>query len=158
LWDETIVPAELSVSDTGSVNLGVKFIADQDLDITGVRFYKGPTNTGTHIGSLWDSTGSLLAEATFVGESAAGWQEVTFSSPVTITAGQLYVVSYLAPDGGYSYERNYFRDPYVSGPLTAPASGDVGGNAVYAYSAGSAFPTSSGRGANYWVTPVYQVP
>jgi hypothetical protein len=77
---------------------------------------------------------------------------------VTITAGQLYVVSYLAPDGGYSYERNYFRDPYVSGPLTAPASGDVGGNAVYTYSAGSAFPTSSGRGANYWVTPVYQVP
>ena len=29
--------------------------------VTGIRFYKAATNTGTHVGSLWTSTGTLLA-------------------------------------------------------------------------------------------------
>ena len=29
--------------------------------MTGIRFYKSAANTGTHIGSLWTSTGTLLA-------------------------------------------------------------------------------------------------
>ena len=158
LWDDTAVPAVASVSDTGSVNLGVKFTSSEDLSIVGVRFYKGPTNTGIHVGSLWDASGSLLAQATFIGESAAGWQDVLFSTPVAITAGDIYVASYHAPDGGYSYEKNYLQNSYVNGPLTAPASGSSGGNGVYTYNAGPLFPASSGRGANYWVTPVYEVP
>ena len=97
-----------------------------------------------------------MAQVTFVGESVAGWQEATFSSPVAITAGQVYVVSYLAPNGGYSYTGNYFASDYVSGSLTAPSTSSSGGNAVYKYNAGPVFPSSSGRGANYWVTPVYE--
>ena len=37
----------------GAIELGVKFRADVDGFITGIRFYKGTGNTGTHIGSLW---------------------------------------------------------------------------------------------------------
>ena len=58
----------------------------------GVRFYKYSDNTGTHIGSLWCSAGTLLATGTFSDESASGWQELDFSSPVPITAGTTYVV------------------------------------------------------------------
>ena len=36
-----------------SIELGVKFSRRQDGTITGIRFYKSPTNTGTHVGSLW---------------------------------------------------------------------------------------------------------
>ena len=54
--------------------------------IAGIRFYKGATNTGTHVGHLWTRTGTLLATATFTNETATGWQEVRFASPVDITA------------------------------------------------------------------------
>ena len=82
--------------------LGVKFSSEVAGRATGVRFYKASTNTGTHIGSLWSSSGTLLASATFTGESASGWQQVTFSTPVTIAANTTYVASYLAPKGHYS--------------------------------------------------------
>ena len=34
--------------------------------ITGIRFYKSATNTGTHLGNLWTGSGTLLATATFI--------------------------------------------------------------------------------------------
>ena len=54
-----------SDSDTDAVELGVKFRADQDGFVTGIRFYKGTGNTGTHTGSLWNSAGTRLATVTF---------------------------------------------------------------------------------------------
>ena len=33
---------------------------------------------------------------------ASGWQQVNFSTPVTITANTTYIASYLAPKGHYS--------------------------------------------------------
>ena len=33
----------------------MKFTADFDGSITGIRFYKAAANTGTHIGSLWSA-------------------------------------------------------------------------------------------------------
>ena len=50
--------------------MGVKFKSDTYGFVSGIRFYKASTNTGTHIGNLWTSTGQLLASATFTGESA----------------------------------------------------------------------------------------
>ena len=58
-------PATVDSGDTTSVELGVKFKADYNGSITGMRFYKAATNTGTHIGSLWTATGTRLAQATF---------------------------------------------------------------------------------------------
>ncbi|HAM49920.1 MAG TPA: hypothetical protein DCP92_04215 [Nitrospiraceae bacterium] len=34
--------------------------------MTGIRFYKASTNTGTHMGNLWTSEGTLIATAIFV--------------------------------------------------------------------------------------------
>ncbi len=59
------------------VELGVKFRADQDGFVTGIRFYKGSGNTGTHTGSLWSSSGTRLATVTFTGETGTGWQQAT---------------------------------------------------------------------------------
>ena len=42
--------------------------------ITGLRFYKAATNTGTHVGNLWTAAGSLLSSVTFTNETASGWQ------------------------------------------------------------------------------------
>jgi hypothetical protein len=137
------------------VEVGVKFRADLDGYITGIRFYKGAGNTGTHVGSLWSATGTLLARATFSGESATGWQQVTFAAPVPVTAGTTYVASYFAPAGGWAVTIDYFGGEWSQHPLRAPGSLDVGGNGVYRYGAAPAFPNQTHRASNYWVDVVF---
>ncbi len=143
-------PTTVTVNDPLPVELGVKFTADADGLITGLRFYKGLQNTGPHVADLWSSDGTLLATATFTGETASGWQQVNFATPVSITAGATYVASYHT-SGNYSADSNYFANPVVSGDLTAPTAG----NGVYAYGANDTFPTNNYNSANYWVDIVY---
>ena len=81
-------PGAADAADTSAVNLGLQFQASSDGMITGIRFYKETDNTGTHTGSLWTASGTRLATGTFTGESASGWQELDFSTPVTVTAGR----------------------------------------------------------------------
>ena len=144
--------------DSSAVELGVRFRADMNGHVTGVRFYKGATNTGTHVGSLWTNTGTLLATATFIGETASGWQQVAFSTPVAITANTTYVVSYHTNTGNYGFDGAYFASAGVdNAPLHALATGVDGANGVYLYGA-SAFPTSSFNATNYWVDVVFAQP
>ena len=154
IWPDTAAPAIETVSDSSPVELGVKFRSDSDGLITGIRFYKGPQNTGTHTGSLWTSNGTQLANATFSGESPAGWQTVSFSQPVTVSAGTTYVASYHTTAGMYSADVNGFSNTGVDrGPLHALQAGVEGANGVYSYGP-SSFPTS-GSTTNYWVDVVY---
>jgi hypothetical protein len=142
------------VADTGAVELGVKFRSDVTGTITGVRFYKGAANTGTHTGTLWSPGGSVLATTTFTGETAGGWQSAAFNPPVAVTAGATYVVSYHAPAGGYAADLGYFLDAGAdNGPLHALRAGVSGVNGVYGYGA-TAFPTQ-GTTSNYWVDVVF---
>jgi hypothetical protein len=114
-----------------------------------VRFYKAPGDPGTHVGKLWSRTGQLLASADFTGETASGWQQVNFSSPVAITANTTYVASFFSSNGQFGFDPSYFNAPVGAGPLRALASGTDGPNGVY--SAGSAFPTQSYLTSNFWV-------
>jgi hypothetical protein len=156
IWASTATPGTASSSDTGAVELGVKFKSDVNGKITGIRFYKGTGNTGTHIGSLWTSTGTKLASATFTNETASGWQQVTFTTPVSITAGTVYVASYFAPVGRYAADNATFANAGVdNGPLHALQNGVSGGNGVYRYGSSSGFPSSTFNSTNYWVDVVF---
>jgi hypothetical protein len=150
LWSNSTTPATVDVGQAASVELGVRFTANTNGYITGLRFYKSAANTGTHIGNLWSSTGQLLATATFTNETASGWQTVTFSTPVAITAGTTYVASYFAPNGRFAVNRDYFATPYTAGPLTVQPGGGV-----YRYGGASAFPSDSYRNSNYWVDVMF---
>ena len=124
--------------------------------ITGIRFYKGSGNTGTHVGYLWTDTGTLLATATFTNETASGWQQVNLSTPVAITAGTIYVASYLAPAGHYADDQNYFASSGVTnGPLTALSNSAAGGNGVYLYGTSGGFPTNTYESSNYYVDVLF---
>ena len=124
--------------------------------VTGLRFYKGPQNTGSHVGHLWTSSGTLLASVTFTGESASGWQQVTLPTAVAVTANTTYVASYHAPVGRYAFNSAYFTAEYVNAPLRGLASGVSGGNGVYKYGAsGSGLPTQTFNANNYWVDVVF---
>ena len=155
LWSSTTIPTAEAAPDGSAVELGVKFRADVNGYITGIRFYKGTGNTGTHVGHLWTSGGALLANVTFTNETATGWQQMTLSSSVAITANTVYVVSYYAPVGHYAFDPQYFSTAYTNAPLRALADGEQGGNGVYQYGTGGGFPTQTYNSTNYWVDVVF---
>ncbi len=141
--------------NTGGIVVGMKFRAFANGSVTGIRFYKNSGVTGTHTGLLYNSTGTLLAQATFTGETATGWQQVNFSTPVAITGAQTYVAAFFSSSGYYSSTNSYFTQPINNGPLTALADGVDGPNGVYVYSNTPAFPTNSYQQSNYWVDLIY---
>ena len=155
IWPSTATPGTPDMNQSLPVELGVRFTSSSSGFITGVRFYKGVNNTGTHVGNLWSSSGTLLASATFTGESGSGWQQVNFSSPVAITANTVYVASYFSPTGDFPVDRNYFNTAVNNPPLQALQNGANGSNGVYNYGSSSAFPTSSFQASNYWVDVVF---
>lgn len=142
-----------------ALEVGFKFRPSIDGYITGVRFYKMAGMTGTHTGSLWDNMGNRLATATFDSETASGWQQVNFSSPVAVTANTLYTASTYMANGVYAFTTNYYTSPVTNYPLTAPANGTPqaadgfgqSGQGVADLSGTSVYPTSSFNSANYWV-------
>jgi hypothetical protein len=149
VWDDAATPDMLSSTDTRSVELGVQFTSDQSGQITGMRFYKGAKNIGTHVGTLWSASGQQLATGTFTGESTQGWQTLTFATPVLVSAGTTYVVSYHASNGGFSATSGMFASNGVdNAPLHVPAHAGL-----YVYG-DRAFPTTASD-ANYWVDPVF---
>ena len=141
------IPDVEAVDESSPVELGTAFTPARNGKITAIRFYKGTGNGGTHTGHLWRSDGTSLATVTFSGESSVGWQSATLSTPVTVTAGTTYVVSYLAPQGHYSYTSGFFNSPWTSGDLTAPSSN----NGRYLYGSAGGFPVYSWGATNYFV-------
>jgi hypothetical protein len=155
-YGPSAAPSTPDSGDPSPVELGVKFHADYDGYVTGIRFYKSATNTGTHVGNLWSSTGTLLASAMFAGEASSGWQQVNFSNPVAISANTTYVASYYAPAGHYAATTGYFATSGLDAPpLHFLRNGADGPNGVYAYDSQSSFPASSFISTNYWVDVVY---
>jgi hypothetical protein len=155
IWPSSAQPSIASANDGNSVNLGVQFTTTVNGWITGIRFYKGPSNTGTHVGSLWDASGNLLGQVTFTNETATGWQQASFSTPIPVTAGTTYIASYFAPNGGYSVTSGGLTNEVSNPPLVALASGTSGGNGLYSYASSSAFPQNSYGASNYWVDVVF---
>ena len=151
-WTTTMVPSTPQVTnDQSSVTLGLKFFSDVPGAVTGLRFYKGSNNTGTHVGALWSSAGAKLASVTFSSETASGWQQATFSSPVNITANTTYVVSYLAPMGSYADQQNYSWSSLNAVPLHVSGSSP----GVFAYGTSTSFPSGTWNASNYFVDLVF---
>ncbi|HWF52293.1 MAG TPA: DUF4082 domain-containing protein [Solirubrobacteraceae bacterium] len=159
IWGNAVTPGSPDSGDSGSIEVGVKFTSDSFGAVTGIRFYKASTNTGTHVGSLWTASGTLLSSATFTSETAAGWQTVTFAAPVYIQPNTTYIAGYYAPNGHYSADTSYFYSPPPVGghlldspPLHATPATASASNGMYAYTTtAGTFPTNSFFGSNYWV-------
>ena len=156
VWPSAATPDVANAAESGSLELGMRFTSAVNGNVTGVKFYKGSQNTGTHTGALWSNTGGTpLATGTFTNESASGWQTLTFANPVAITAGTQYVVSYHTTVGFYSYSAQYFANERTSYPLTAVADTATGHNGLFTQSAATAFPNSTWNANNYWVDVVF---
>ncbi len=147
IWGNSKPAAPAAVDpDTGAVELGTRFTAVSNGQATGIRFYKTAENKGTHTGSLWSSTGDLLARTTFSGETSSGWQTAALSAPVQLKAGTAYVVSYYSPYGRYT-ATEWFTGASASPNLSVPSSN----TGVYSYGSKSSFPALSWHASQYWV-------
>lgn len=84
-----------------AAQLGLTFISSVYGYVTGLRHYKSSPNRGQHLGYLWTSTGYLLVSVTFANESASGWQQANFPTPIAIDVNVPYLVSYRSTRGHY---------------------------------------------------------
>jgi LmbE family N-acetylglucosaminyl deacetylase len=155
IWAPTVMPQIAAFPDSNAYELGVRFESDVAGYITGIRFYKGSGNAGTHIGHLWSANGTQLASGTFTNETGTGWQEVMFDTPVAIAANTPYVASYRARAGHYALDQPGFISAINSPPLHALADGTGGSpNGVFRYGS-SGFPTTY-QSSNYWIDVVFR--
>jgi hypothetical protein len=155
LWVPAITtPATIDAGDSSAVELGLKFRADVSGFITGIRFYKSAGNTGTHVGKVYNSAGALLGSAAFSNETASGWQQLDFGSPVNVAANTTYVASYHTTTGHYSASSGYFATAGVDAPPLHALPNTTALNGVYSYGGGG-FPTSSFNATNYWVDVIF---
>jgi hypothetical protein len=167
LFGPTDVPTNFvsGNSDATNYELGTKFTASQVGTITALQYFRGAVDaddTDVRTLNLWSGGGVNLGSVTVTSApGASGWQIGTLASPITITAGPTYIVSY-----GYVYNNGdgnlesyaatggYFNidRPGPSGILTAPA----GSNGVYNFAPGpGSFPTNSFNSSNYWVDVLF---
>ncbi len=157
VWSTSTVPSLVDGGPDSPVELGARFRTDVAGSVVGIRFYKSTANTGNHVANLWTTAGAKLATAAFANETASGWQQVNFSTPVSISASTVYIASYSALNGHYSADLNYFATKGVDNyPLHVLANSGSAGDGVYAYGAGSSFPASTYKSTNYWVDVLFQ--
>ncbi|MEI9808765.1 MAG: DUF4082 domain-containing protein [Bacteroidota bacterium] len=121
----SVTPQVALETDGQPIELGVKFKSSQAGYITGVRFSFGT-------------------------ETTTGWQTVSFTSPVAISANTTYIASYFNPSGYYSSSNPYFTANVVNGYLTGLGNGVDGTNGLYVYTTTGAFPANNFQSTNYW--------
>lgn len=160
LFGNEVPSSQNETGDTGGVELGVSFTAFVSGTVTAIRYYKGVgASTATKDGHLWSDAGVLLASVTFVNETASGWQTQYLSTPVALTGGLNYTVSYYTPNGNYANTSNYFLGTNkYSGPLAIDFAAGAGrnGNGVFKYSASSGvFPDGTFNQTNYFADVVF---
>jgi hypothetical protein len=154
LWPSTAEPINPASTNSQAIEVGMQFNSSISGYVTGLRFFKGATNLGTHVGSLWASGGTHLAQVTFTNETASGWQVAYFPSPVAITANSVYTISYSAPRGHNAADNGSFTTPVSNLPLQALANSENEPNGVYTYGT-SGFPATGSSATNYWVDAIF---
>jgi hypothetical protein len=101
---------------------GIEFSSSVNGEITHIRFWKADTEMGQHIGRIWDATtGQELREVTFTCETSSGWQQVALATPLPITAGVRYRVTYNV-NVLVAKTFNVLNAPITVGPLTGWSS------------------------------------
>ncbi len=114
--------------------------------VTGIRFYKSAANIGPHVGNLWDSTGTLLATATFTDESDSGWQQVTFSTAGADPAEHRLRGVVLRAERTLQRDPRLLRGPGLRRTAAARADGRrCGRRTACSLGPSSAFPTETYR-------------
>ncbi len=145
----TQTPASLSLNDGVPYELGTRLYSDVSGQITAIRFWKSASESGSHVGHIWDAKGNLLATVTFANETASGWQQQALSQPLSIAANAEVLVSVNTGAGYYVVSDTGFASAITSGNLHSI----VGGNGRYGTT--GAYPTQTYLSSNYFRDVVF---
>ena len=153
LWSDSSNPGP-DLQDASAITVGVQFRTSVPGQVTAIRFYKHPANTGMHTVGLWTGTGDLLSSVTVSGETLSGWQTASLPMPVAISSNAWYVAGYNAPQGHYAASPGYFTTSRSVPPLYAPATTQAA-NGLFRYGPALSFPDGTYGAANYWVDVLF---
>lgn len=131
------------------VELGMKFRSSEAGVITHIRYFRPSTETGSHQGNIWTLDGRRLAQVTFTGETASGWQTAQLNPALSIAANGTYIVS-VNSNTAYAITSGGLASSISNTPLTTVA----GSNGVFNYEPG-AFPFETFENSNYFRDVVF---
>ncbi len=158
--------AQGGISADNNYELGTRFRTGTAGYVTALRVWRPINNASfnnatvsspsSYTARLWTSSGTKLAQVTIAAPTAGAWAEATLDSPVALTAGTTYVVSYSVASGqAYQAYNPATQVSVVSGPLSTLSDGKIG---VYTVSSSGAFPTSTYQNSNYYADVRFVVP
>jgi hypothetical protein len=147
IFTPSATPSATNLTDGVTYELGMRFTSAKAGQIESIRYWKAPSETGTHVGKIWSSTGQLLGSVTFTNETASGWQQQNLTTPITIAAGTTYTVS-VNTNGYYATTNSGLSSAITSGDITALAGGGMYGNV-------GTLPGQSYQNSNYFRDVVF---
>ena len=157
---ESSSPPTASANDFAPVNLGVEFYVTSNASLTEIRWWQPSTgaDVSTRTAGLYSVVSgggnTLLGSATGA-PSGSGWQTITFTTPIALTAGTRYRARIYHPAGGYPATGAYYGSgsDEANGPLTIPkaANSTDGLQGQYNYVASAAYPNQAFNSTNYWI-------
>lgn len=131
--------------DDGDYELGTKFTTSQIAQVTKIKYYKTPGETGLHTGKIWNSFGDKLIEVNFVSETPSGWQYAELTTPLLLFPGDTYIVSVNA-NTEYAFTPNELSSIITNGILSSVADNN---NGVFNETP-ELFPFQSFNNSNYY--------
>ena len=138
----SVLGAILPLVSYGSASeMGMRFTSSSPGQVVEIRLFRGSDLT-SHDCHLWSGSGTLLATVTMPATLNQGWQTVALPTPVNISAGSSYVVSYTSSS---PFQVAHVVDSaYSNPPLTAPAGAGV-------FGPNGTFPTNNYLNSNYFI-------
>jgi Domain of unknown function (DUF4082) len=132
-------------SDASAYELGTRIQALVAGQVTAIRYWRPLADSGPHTGRLWRANGTPITSIVFTAETASGWQTATLPAPISIAAGEIFIVSVNNnANGGYAYAQGGLASAITTRFLSALVSGGV-----YSETPG-AFPTSVYQDSHYF--------
>lgn len=156
IFPVSAAPSLLNENDGESIETGVRFRVTQNGMINAIRFYRSPSDNGTHHATLWTNTGDTLSSSgTVTLEAGGGWKVIQLPEPVAVGPGKLYVASVFNESGFYVSEPNgYCCNDLGAGPVYGIAFDSASKNGIY-HPGGAGFPDRSYHSSNYFVDVVF---
>lgn len=116
--------------DASPLTLATTVIFAVNGQVTGGRFFARNANSGgTYELVLWIPTvediggsgaGTVLASATYSSITVGDWNPISFSSPVSVVAGQPYKIGLRTSTGQYTSTAAFFASALTNGNITGP--------------------------------------
>jgi len=105
----------------GHVDIGLSLEVTRAGTVPALLFYKADGETATrHALKVWDAEGKCVLTVPSGSESSSGWQRLALPTPLVVTAGSRYTVSYTA-EAAYPASAGAFTAPIVRDGITACA-------------------------------------